>query len=129
MKQTVEIYTAFLMLMLFMLLSMAFTSINLHVSQARTLYSSIKAEVQASNGVVVDDSGEFAVSFEDNGCTFEKDGFQVAYIVERVQDSESSIHSYNESWIYNDVYKLTVIYVYNVPFFGRQIYPISGYVY
>lgn len=131
----IEMYTAFFMLVVFMLLATAFTAINIHIGQAKTLYNSLKAEVQASNGMYVPDSATpgsavpFGHSFEENGYTFRDDGFEMAYYITREYDSNNDITNYNETWIYNDTYKLTMIYVYHVPFFGRQIYPISGYVY
>lgn len=129
MRQTVEMYIGFFMLLLIMILAMAFTTINIHVSHARTLYNSVKAQVQASNGAMVDSSNEFTADFVKNGCTFRDDGFEVAYIVKRVSNSSDSAEQYNQTWIYNDIYRVDLFYVYNVPFFGRQVYPISGYVY
>lgn len=129
MRQIVEMYTGFFMTILIMILAMAFTCINIHVSHARTLYNSVKAQVQASNGAMVDSSNEFSADFEKNGCTFKDDGFEVAYMVHRVNTSSDAAEQYNQTWIYNDIYRVDLYYVYNVPFFGRQVYPISGYVY
>lgn len=129
MRQSIEIYIGFMMLMLIMILLMAFTTINMHVSHARTLYNSVKAQVQASNGAIVPSSGEYSADFRKNGCTFKDDGFEVAYIVKRISSSSDSADQYNQTWIYNDVYRLDLFYVYNVPFFGCQVYPITGYVY
>lgn len=129
MKNTIELYTSFFMVVLFMLLAMAFISINIHIGHAKTLYNSLKAEVQASNGMYIPEGNELSASFAENGYTFKDDGFEMAYYITREYDSSEDITSYNETWLYNDTYKLTMIYVYNIPFFGRQVYPISGYVY
>ena len=52
MKQVVEAYVGLWVIMFMLLLAMAFTSINLHVAQARRIMDSIKVEIQASNGHV-----------------------------------------------------------------------------
>lgn len=132
MRQTVEMYIAFLMLILFMTLAMAFTSINLHVSHARSLFNSVKANIQASNGNFADlqSNDIYSVSFKDNGYKFSEDKFEVAYTVERVYNTSNEVvGDFHETWIYNDVYELNMVYVYNIPIFGLQVYPISGYVY
>ena len=45
--------------MLFLVLCIAFTSINLNVVQARKMYNDIKSQVQASNGINIPASGEY----------------------------------------------------------------------
>ena len=58
MRQVVEAYVGLWIILTLFWVAIAFTSINLNVSQARKIVSDIKAEVQASNGSVVDDSNE-----------------------------------------------------------------------
>lgn len=134
MKAMVEVYVGFWLLMLFMVLAMSFTSINLHVNQARRLYNDVKAELQASNGAICTEArkqsdGTYLWSFADNQCNISDDGFAVAYTVEQQYTTDEDIIDSDETWIYNNVYKLTVVYVYTVPFFGYQVYPMTGFVY
>lgn len=139
MKTIIEIYVGIWVIMLVFMLAISFTSVNAHVSQARRVFNDIKAEVQASNGAVLstqsggtqaDSAGnEFVWDFETNKCTFKEDGFEFAYIISRQEYVKNSITEYDETFIYNDLYKVTLIYVYKVPFFGYQVYPITGFVY
>ena len=43
--------------------------------------------------------------------------------------ADSNILAQNETWIYNDIYKISLVYTYSVPLFGTQVYPIEGYTY
>lgn len=139
MRTIVETYVGIWVIMLIFMLAIAFTSVNAHVSQARRVFNDIKAEVQASNGAVLSPStggtkvgasgNEYVWDFATNKCTFKEDGFEFAYIISRQQYKKNSITEYDETFIYNDLYKVTLIYVYKVPFFGYQVYPITGFVY
>jgi hypothetical protein len=118
--------------MVLMMLCIAFTSINLNVVQARKMYSDIKAQIQASNGYYVDDatglSFDSTLATGDDKRTLAGNGYQYKYTVIRQQLS-SAKQDDNETWIYNDIYKISFRYTYTVPLFGKQTYPIVGYTY
>ena len=124
MKQVVEAYVGLWVIMFMLLLAMAFTSINLHVAQARRIMDSIKAEIQASNGQYVFNNPIPDDGFED---TVHPEGstFRYSYKVERQSLIDDGINDADETYIYNSVYKINLKYVYWVPLFGKQIYQIG----
>lgn len=126
MKQVVEGYIVVMGTALMIMLAIAFTGINIHVSQARRIYSDIKAEIQASNGAYIEESGLYTRT---SNTTLADDGFSFNYKVTRESISNGYITSNAETYIYNDIYRIELEYVYAVPIFGRQIYPITGYAY
>ena len=142
MKSVVDAYIGLWLIMVFLLLCIAFTSINLNVIQARKMYNDIKAQVQAANGDFVDkttnvfeyDSTDAThvsnQSHPEDIRTVGHDGYQYKYRSTRQALSASDIiQADNETWIYNDIYKIEFRYRYGVPLFGLQEYPIVGYTY
>ena len=148
MKSIVDSYIGLWLIMLFLMLGIAFTTINLNVVQARKMYNDIKSQIQASNGIDVPSNGTYSYDsntgetiYNQNGTdtkttdsdgkrTLSKDGYTYTYTVERKKlTADSNILADNETWIYNDIYKISLNYEYTVPLFGKQTYPITGYTY
>ena len=133
MRNVVEVYVGIWILMVLFLLGVAFTSVNMNITQARKIYNDIRAEVQASNGYFVpDDSNRFYYSSWDVGndtATLERDGYQFEYSVIRLSNDVASERSADDTFIYNNLYKISLRYVYVVPLFGRQVYPLTGYAF
>ena len=131
MKSIIDSYIGLWLIMLFLVLGISFTSINMNVVQARKIYSDVKAVVQASNGATVDTtSNRLSYNSVDSGITIRDNGYSYSYTVTRKPLSASEgLQADNETWIYNDIYQIDFVYQYNIPLFGRQIYPISGYTY
>ena len=128
MKQVVEAYAGLWVIMFLFLIAMAFTSINLHVAQARRIMDSIKSEVQASNGQYV-----FNHPIPDTGYTEDvynpDNSYKYSYTIERSSLIDDSINDADETYIYNSVYKISLKYTYWVPLFGKQVYPIETFAY
>lgn len=133
MKQVVESYASLFIILILFLLGMAFTSINMNVTQARKIFNDIKSEVQASNGSIVPPSGRYYHNSTDDSNTYvyklSTTGYQYEYSVIRQSVVGNSIQADDETYIYNDLYKISLKYEYFVPLFGRQIYPMTGYAY
>ena len=132
MKAVVDSYIGIWLLMLFLMLCIGFTSINLNVIQARKMYNDIKAQVQASNGTFVD-AGTNMFSYDSRTAgadsrTLANDHYEYSYTVTR-KPMRSTKYDNNETWIYNDIYLIDFEYTYLVPLFGRQVYPMVGYTY
>ena len=133
MRSVVETYAAIVIILMIFLLGMSFTTINLNITQARKIYNDIKSEIQASNGAIVDDSNYYKFrSFEGDNTTYtlSTTGYQYEFSVTRQSILDSTtIESEDETYIYNDLYKISLKYEYYVPLFGRQIYPMTGFAY
>lgn len=158
MKQVIEIYVGLWVLLFMFLLAVAFTSINLHITQARKIYNDIRAEVQASNGAILNVpswsaaekqalADSMGVTFKDkypdntpgmvntkrilaeSKAQYSDKGYHYSFSVVRQGDMLSGIGSNDESFIYNDTYKISLLYEYYVPLFGKQVYPLTGYAY
>lgn len=133
MKQVIESYAAIFIILILFLMGMAFTNINMNVTQARKIFNDIRAEVQASNGSIVDASGRYYYNSTDesNAYTYEisSSGYQYEYSIIRQSIVGNSIQSNDETYIYNDLYKISLKYEYYVPLFGRQVYPMTGFAY
>lgn len=135
MRSVVETYAAIIIILMMFLLGMAFTTINLNVTQARKIYNDIKAEVQASNGAIVPDTDYYyynsAKISEDNNhiYTLADSGYQYEFSVTRQSIINNNIESPDETYIYNDLYKISLKYEYYVPLFGKQVYPMTGFAY
>lgn len=127
MKQVVEAYVGLWIIVFMLMLALAFTSINMHVSQARKLANDIKVEVQASNGTLIPDGENQSKTWESD-AKLENEGYQFDYTITR-QVLNSSGSDPGETYIYNDIYKIQLNYEYIVPLFGRQIYPIVMFAY
>lgn len=127
MKQVIEAYVGLWIVVFMLMIAISFTSINLHVSQARRIMNSIKSEVQASNGsVVTDESGILeGTSIQ----TLKNDGYTFKYTITRQTVVNDAISSEEETYIYNDIYKISLLYEYVVPLFGKQVYPIEMFAY
>lgn len=129
MKQVIEAYVGLWIVMFLLMIAIAFTTINLHVSQARRIANSIKSEVQASNGSIVDSEGSDGILEGTSDKVINKDGYQFSYIIKRQTVVDDSVTSEDETYIYNDIYKISLVYEYLVPLFGKQIYPIEMFAY
>ena len=127
-------------MMVFLMLCIAFTGINLNIAQARKMYNDIRSQVQASNGAFVDtDSNVYQfdanVAVQADGTptgdsmrTISANGYTYRVRIVR-QNLSSTVQDNNETWIYNDIYKIQFEYYYGIPLFGTQCYPIEGYTY
>lgn len=130
MKQVVEAYAGLWVIMFLFLLAMAFTSINLHVAQARRIMDSIKAEVQASNGQYVNNVEiPYDVPLKIEDKTHLDNAYMYSCVIERTSPIDKNINDADETYIYGDVFKISLKYTYWVPLFGKQIYPIEVFAY
>ena len=133
MKQVIESYAAIFIILILFLMGMAFTNINMNVTQARKIFNDIRAEVQASNGAIVDDTGRYYYNSTDeaNAYTYKisTSGYQYEYSIIRQSIVGNSVQSDDETYIYNDLYKISLKYEYYVPLFGKQVYPMTGFAY
>ena len=128
MKEVIESYVGMLVICIIFLLAIAFTSINMHTIRARKIYNDICAEVQASNGAVVPkDTNEFV--YGDNTINVNGTGYDFKYRIKRISATgTNNKNKHNETFMYNDLYEVYLVYVYNTPLFGMQYYPIKGHV-
>lgn len=135
MRQVIEAYALILTIALLSILAIAFTSINLNIVQARRIYNDVRAEVQASNGAIVPtDTNLYAT--KDKGDPYVTQqflqdhhyGFTYTIKRESLTPNSHNITQEDETFIYNSIYRINFVYVYSVPLFGRQYYPIVGYV-
>lgn len=124
MKNVIESWVAVLVVLLIFILGVAFTSVNMHVLHARRVYNDIKAEIQASNGQIVGDTDELIGSYkwDDDSAIY-----KYTYRITRQNTLASDMHEDDETYIYNELYKVELIYVYTVPYFGRLTYPLTGF--
>lgn len=133
MRNVIESYAAVWVILILFMIGLAFTCINLNVTQARKIYNDIKAEVQASNGSVVpkDTNRYYYSSATDTENTYSlpANGYQYEYSVIRKSVGTDNMRSADETYIYNDLYQISLKYEYYVPLFGKQVYPITGYAY
>lgn len=131
MKQVIESYSAIFIILILFLLGTAFTTINMNITQARKIYNDIKSEVQASNGAIVDDTDRFYYNSTDASNAFvytlTSNGYQYEYSVVRQSLVGNNAQANDETYIYNDLYKISLKYEYYVPLFGRQVYPMTGF--
>ena len=132
MRQVIESYALILTIALLSILAVAFTSINLNIVQARRIYNDVRAEVQASNGAIVPtDTNVYQSKSEYIENTFLNDhhyGFTYTISRDSLTPSDHNITQEDETFIYNSIYRINFVYVYSVPLFGKQYYPIVGYV-
>ena len=132
MKQVVDSYAGIWVIMILFLLAMSFTIINMNTIQARKIYNDLKAEVQASNGAIVDDTNRYYFSSSEGSdplATLEDDGYQYECSIVRQNGLSDNISVDDETFIYNSLYKVSLKYEYYVPLFGKQVYPLTGYAY
>lgn len=131
--------------MLLILTCISFTMINLNVITARQMYSTVKADLQASDGSWLNDSpdadgynyhryagwtnGNLKGSADTMKNFLDHHGYSWQYAIKRLTNVDDDVQDSNETYIYHDLYKLDMTYSYTVPLFGRQVYPLSGYVY
>ena len=145
MKAVVESYIGIWIIMFFLMLCMAFTSINLNIGQARNVYNSIRAECKASNGAIISDSDGDGLSdyiplaqvldantlkydSESANITISSNGYKYKYTITRLSLDDGINRADDETFKYNDIYQIDLVYEYSVPLFGRQVYPISGLI-
>lgn len=122
MRQVIETYAIVWAVAIIMVLAIAFTSINMHTIQARKIYNDIRAEIQSSNGALVDSSDtlELKKVVRENAYWYEcKITRQTPVAHNKADDAET--------FIYNSIYRIELIYHYAVPLFGAQTYPLAGY--
>lgn len=132
MKTVIEAYASIWAILLLIWIAIAFTSINLNVAQARKTYNDIKAELQACNGNLNVFQANHGGTLNADGSYTSKEysgnGYKFTFNVE-FADTNRNYSATNETYIYNDLYRLTVNYSYAVPLFGKFDYPQLGYVY
>ncbi len=130
MKQVIEVYAGIWIIMILMWTAIAFTVINLNVAQARKTYNDVKAEIQACNGNMEAFRNANSDKYNPETGLFEYNGGSFSYTldVSRV-DNLRNYEAGNETYIYNDLFKIDLEYTYHVPLFGKQLYPQIGYVY
>ena len=134
MRQVIEAYALILTIALLSILAVAFTSINLNIVQARRIYNDVRTEVQASNGAIVPTDTNVYNSTTNHPYLTQDFlnehhyGFMYTINRESLTPSNHNITQEDETFIYNSIYRINFVYVYSVPLFGRQYYPIVGYV-
>lgn len=140
MRQVIEAYALILTIALLSILAVAFTSINLNIVQARRIYNDVRTEVQASNGAIVPtDTNVYDSRKKPDGTLnhpyltqefLNEHHYCFMYTITRepLTPSDHNITQEDETFIYNSIYRINFVYVYIVPLFGRQYYPIVGYV-
>jgi len=126
MRTVVESYVGLWVIVFILMLGIAFTSINMNVAQARKIAADIKAEVQASNGQIVDSTDILTGS---SGATIASNGYEYDYEIQRQTLVDLNKKEDSESYIYNSIYKIKLEYQYSVPLFGKQVYPIVTFAY
>lgn len=124
MRSVVDAYVGVWIICIVMLLAMGFTMINLHVSNARHIMSDLKAEVQASNGAMVPTNTGIYTQPKQEGY-----GYHYTFQIERQNILATDRDMEGNSYIYNNIYKISLNYVYSVPLFGKQVYPLVSYTY
>lgn len=150
MRAMIEAYVGVWVILVLFLLGMSFTLINMNVIQARKIFSDVKAEVQASNGQIIAEgaavngykSGDANSIILDSALmnkdsqgnaipeiTLKNYGYHYEYKVTRQSVTDRDKHASDETYIYNDLYKISMKYEYSVPLFGRQVYPMTGFAY
>ena len=127
MRQIVETYVGMWIVMFVLMLGISFTAINMHTIQARRIYNDIKAEVQASNGALTGQDGKYVYNSENHNITLGNCNYAYTYTVSRQNVVNHNDMDRDETYIYNSIYRVNMVYCYNVPLFGLQVYPISGY--
>ena len=132
MRNVIESYAGIWVICILFIIGLAFTCINLNVTQARKIYNDVKSEVQASNGAIVPSSGRYYYSSATdttNKYSLQGNGYQYEYSIIRKSVGTDNMRSADETYIYNDLYQISLKYEYYVPLFGKQVYPITGYAY
>lgn len=151
MKSVIESYIGIWLITLFVMLCIAFTSINMNVVQARNIFNSLRAEIQSSNGSFVPtdtngfiyvsdgnvyDTGKYPTTqytpSSSNGSkeyTLTNDGYAFMYTIQRQTAVDKDKQSSDETFRYDSIYELNLRYRYVVPIFGVQEYPLHSLVY
>lgn len=147
MRNVIECYVGIWILLVLFMVAIAFTSVNMHVIQARKIFNDLRAEVQASNGSFLNDSNYYYYDSKDGKfyrqqgatdagestgnklITISTDGYEFEYSVIRLSAEEQAKASADNTYMYNNLYKISLRYVYTVPLFGTQVYPMTGYAY
>jgi hypothetical protein len=108
----------------------------MNVVQARNILNDVKAQVSASNGSIVDNTNTYTYKSIDNGITLADNGYSFEYTITRQSlYTDASGNNYytdatrDNTFQYNNLYKIELKYRYVVPIFGKQVYPISTLVY
>jgi hypothetical protein len=136
-KNIIEGYIGIWIVMLLLYLCLAFTTINMNVVQAKNILNDVKAQVSASNGSIVDSStNEYSYKSSDNSITLKNNGYSFEYKITRqsLYKDASGNDVYDDAtrdntFQYNNLYKIELKYRYVVPIFGTQVYPITTLVY
>lgn len=153
MKSVIESYIGIWLITLFVMLCIAFTSINMNVVQAKNIFNSLKVEIQESNGsfiptdtngfLYVSDGADYDISKYPESkytvststknkvkeFTLSEDGYAFMYTIERHTPVDADEQAGNETFKYNSIYERKLRYRYVVPIFGVQEYPLQTYVY
>lgn len=135
MKNIVEAYIGVWVLTILLYLCLAFTSINMNVSQARDIANDIKTQIKASNGSILTEN-TYTYKSKDDGITLKNNGYSFDYTITKqslyTDENGQNVYadiSNDNSFKYNDIYKVELYYRYTVPIFGTQLYPIKTLVY
>lgn len=147
MRNVIECYIGIWILLILFMVAIAFTSVNMHVIQARKIFNDLRAEVQASNGSFLTDTNyyyydskngnfyrthDYTTGGEATGnkqISISTDGYEFEYSVIRLSTEEQAKASADNTYMYNNLYKISLRYTYTVPLFGTQVYPMTGYAY
>lgn len=131
MRSIIEAYVGVWSILLLIWIAIAFTGINMNVAQARKTYNDICAELQACNCDFTSFSAKHGGSVDSNGNytsnIYKGTGYKYQFTVE-FADVDRKYSANNETFIYNDLYKIKMNYDYGVALFGTFSYPQVGYV-
>lgn len=128
MRSVIEAYIGIWSVLFLLLIATAFTSINMNVKNAVNMYDDLKEQVEASNGAFINSSDLYSYDSNSSGlATLDNNGYKYNYSIQRLRVTDENITDSDETYIYNNIYKITFNYTYVVPLFGRQEYPIVGF--
>ena len=153
MKSLISGYMSLLLLILNYGVSLAFVSINLNVSEAVKLYSEYNNLVQETDGAIITtliterdsniqeiDSGKsWLITFNCSVSVNNENG-QVKYSVVKTDKTKSNYYyvvinketdnesdsRFGQTFIYNNVYSINLVYYYTVNLIGEQHYSVGG---
>lgn len=136
MKNIIEGYIGIWIVLILLYLCLAFTSINMNVINAKNIMNDVKSQISASNGSIVDDSNVYVYKSKDSNITLANNGYSFEYKITRqsLYKDANGNDIYEDAlrdntFMYNNLYKVELKYRYTVPLFGKQVYPITSLVY
>lgn len=129
MRNIIEGYVIILLLWLLVLLSVAFTTINMDVTAAKKIHNNIISEIENTDGAILNDN-KFVYDEENNLYIYESKASNNAYtytVTVAKEDIGSEVIQTGQTVIYNTVYKVNMYFDYYVPLFGKQNYTSGRY--